>query len=217
MLIYFSQNKAENLLKETEIKASVFESIFRLGLDRFQIGGTTGSISATMEFSNEKNRTTKEIKPILKSLKSKGKLVELSPNTPIRQFAYISSSGTLEYIKFENGFTASRLSKDDLDRVRRDGEFFDDDILYFQIRICHEQYDKITVKCTAANIGVFGGANLSFYYPDLFKDNLTWMRHPHSGDPGILHRKIEVEFIVWILDTNQNERNIIGSPIVIYC
>ena len=110
------------------------------------------------------------------------------------------------------------MTQDDLERVRWDEEsFFDDDILFFDIKIGHNIYDKIIIKCTASNIKVFGGKNLSCYYKDLFKDSSIWLRYPVSMDPGILYRKISVEFVIWILDTNPNNRSIIGSPVIIYC
>lgn len=215
MLIYFSQNKVESLLKELEVTATFFESICRFGLDQMEIGGTNGIISGKLKLSNRKREATYDIKSILRSLKAKGKLIELSPNAPIRRLTYISSKGTMEYLKYENGFTASRLSEDDLNRVRKHGGFFEDDFLYFRLNIGHQQYDKIIVKCTANNIEVFGCENLQFIYPDLFKSQVLMM-HRNSADPGILFQKIDVEFIVSIHDTNQNDKSIIGSPIVIY-
>ncbi len=116
-----------------------------------------------------------------------------------------------------NGYTALKLRKEDLEYVRGYKDFFDDDILYFKIKVSNGIYDEIIIKCTVANIQVFGGKNLKYYFNEIFKDDLIWLRRPHSGDPGILYRKIPVEFVVWVLDTSSNSRSIDGSPVIIYC
>ena len=151
------------------------------------------------------------------SEKGEGKLKELSINMQITPLSYISSKGTLEYMKFENGYTASKLRKDDLEYVRGYKDFFDNDLLYFKIKVSHEIYDEIIIKCTVANIQVFGGKSLKYYFTEIFKDDSIWLRSLHSGDPGILYRKISVEFVVWVLDTNSNRRSIDGSLVIIYC
>lgn len=218
MLIYVSPNKISNLLTETEVKANFVDYIHSFGGSHLKISGSKNGISTSAEIiPYERDKRSKDIVCVLKSLKRKGKLNELSINMQITPLSYISTKGTLEYMKFENGYTASKLSEEDLEYVRGYGHFFDDDILYFKIKVSHEMYDEIIIKCTVANIQVFGGKNLKYYYNDIFKDDSIWLRYPHSGDPGILYRKIPVEFVVWILDTNPNDRSIIGSPVIIYC
>lgn len=135
----------------------------------------------------------------------------------ITPLSYIISRGTLEYVKFENGYTAHGLTPSEISEIRWDKDsFFDDDILQFDIKIGHNSYDKIITKWTVSNIKVFGGTNLSCSREDLFK-NETWLKFPASLDPGILHRKISVEFVIWVLDTNPNGRSIVGSPLIVYC
>ena len=218
MLIYVSPNKISNLLTETEVKANFVDYIRSFGGSHLKITGSKNGISTSAEIiPYERDKRSKNIVCVLKSLKRKGKLNELSINMLITPLSYISTKGTLEYMKFENGYTASKLSEEDLKYVRDDGYFFDDDILYFKIKVNHEMYDEIIIKCTVANIQVFGGKNLKYFYNEIFKDDSIWLRYPHSGDPGILYRKIPVEFVVWILDTNPNDRSIIGSPVIVYC
>lgn len=215
MIIYYSESRIQNLLKEIEIKPNAFCSIFNFRLKGFHFGNESSHLSTDLSY--EKSQREREYSKVLNTLKLNGKLKKLSPNTPIKQLSYIHSSGIMEYVKFENGITASTLSKNDLDRVRSDDQFFDDDMLYFKIKISHEQYDSITIKCTVANIEVFGGQNLSFRYSDLFKKDSTWIKYPASGDPGILYRRVPVDFFVWILDTDPNDRSIEGSPLIVCC
>lgn len=215
MIIYCSENKIQNLLKEIQIKPNVFRSFFNFRFNGFHIGNESSLLST--DFSYEESQRTREFRAILTSLKLNGKLKELSSNTPIKQLSYIHSNGTLEYVKLKNGSTASRLSQDNLDEIRGLNEFFDDDELYFKIKICHERYDSIKFKCKAKTIEVFAGHKLHEVYKNLVQDDSIRMRHVSSVDPGIIYRKIPVEFIVWILDTDPNDRSIQGSPLIICC
>ena len=218
MLIYVSPNKINNLLTETEVKANFVDYIHSFGGSHLIISGSKNGITTSAEIiPYERDKRSKDIICVLKSLKRKGKLKELSINMQITPLFYISSRGILEYMKYENGYTASKLSEEDLENVRGYEEFFDDDILYFKIKVSHEMYDEIIIKCTVANIQVFGGYNLKYFYNEIFKDDSILLRSPHSGDPGILYGKIPVEFVVWVLDTNPNSRSIVGSPVIIYC
>ncbi len=214
MIIYYSQRKIDNLLEETGMNSGFFYSAFNFRCNHIKIGSESGPISA--ELSKEKKQKAEEIKKVLKSLKSKGKLIDLSPDTTIKQLSFIRSSGTLKYVGFKNGFTASTLNKCDLNRVRSDKQFFDDDMLYFKINISHNKYDSIITACTVKSIQVFGSVNLRCRFEDIFKTD-TFINHPNSADPGILYSEIPVEFIVWIIDTNPNDRSIKGSPVIIYC
>lgn len=213
MLLYLSKNKMENLILEAEIRMNFFDFIRSFQFSSIDLN--TGKIKFSSV--NEISKTPRDISYVLKTLKSKGKLKDLSHDMIISPLSYITSSGTIEYIKFENGYIASTLNNDVLDTVRkRNINFLEDDILFFNIYINHDNYDKIVTKCTAKNIKVFGNTNLSAYYEEWFKD-IVLLMHPHSGDPGILYKKIPVEFIILIMDTNPNDRSIIGSPIIIYC
>lgn len=220
MLLYLSENKMHNLLLETEINMNFTDLVRTFSLNNININAEKDSLSADIKISpfRKVNKESKDMSYVLKTLKRKGKLQDLSPDLTIVPLSYIISRGTLEYVRFEDGHTACSLTQDDLEKVRWDEDsFFDDDKLIFEIKIGHNNYDRITIKCTASNIKVFGGKNLSCHYEDLFKDSSIWLRYPHSGDPGILYRKISVEFIIWILDTDSNNRNITGSPVIIYC
>lgn len=218
MLIYVSPNKISNLLTELEVKANFIDYIRSFGGNCLTIQGNRNGISINTTISYEREKKSQNIAYVLKTLRRKGKLKDLSINMQIMPLTYISSEGMLEYIGFENGYTASTLNENDLEKVRcRCGCFFDDDVLHFKIKINHELYDEIKIKCTAANIQVFGGKNLNFYYSELFKDDAIWLRSPHSGDPGILGRNLPIEFVVWVLKTDINNRTIEGSPIVLYC
>lgn len=213
MLLYLSKNKMENLILEAEIRMNFFDFIRTFQFGNIELNTDKVKLSPF----NEINKVSRDISFVLKTLKSKGKLKDLSPDMIISPLSYITSKGTIEYIKFEDGYTASTMNHDVLETVReRNRDFFEDDILFFNIYINHENYDKIVTKCTAENIQVFGNTNLKAYYEDWFKD-VVLLLHPHSGDPGILYKKISVEFIILVIDTNPNDRSIIGSPIIIYC
>lgn len=215
MILYVSPNKLNNLLMEMEITESFVEYFKTLKGEYFRISGSKSGIEAS--FTHEKGKNSSDIRYVLDLLKSRGKLKELSHNMKINNLSYISTYGTLEYIKCENGYTASMLSLDVLNRVRPGISFFDDDLLCFRISINHEQYDEVKIKCTAGNIQVFGESDIGWLFPDLFNNNSFWLKLRHSGDPGILIRKISVECVFWVLDTNPNDRSIIGSPLIISC
>ncbi len=215
MIIYCSENKIQNLLKETEIKPNVFRSIFNFKFNGFHFGNDSTLLSTDLSY--EESTRTRELRATLTSLKLNGKLKNLSYNTPIKQLSYIHSNGILEYVKLKNGLTASKLSQDQLDNIRGFDEFFDDDELCFKIKICHERYDSIKFKCKAKTIEVFAGHKLYEAYNNIVQNDSIWMRHVSSVDPGIIYRKIPVEFIVWILDTDPNDRSIEGSPVIIRC
>ncbi len=220
MLFYFSENKMQNLLLETEINMNFIDFVRTFSLNNIGIKAEKDSLSADIKISpfRKINKKSKDMSYVLKTLKRKSKLKDLSANLKIIPLSYIISSGTLEFIKFEDGRTARSLTQDDLEKIRWDNQsFFDDDILFFEIKISHNSYDKIIIKCSAANIKIFGEEDLSRYNEDLFKDSSIKLRYLHSGDPGTLYRKIPVKFVIWILDTNPNNRSIIGSPVIIYC
>lgn len=200
---------------ETGIRPNVFRLIFNLRLNSFHIGNESSRFH--LELSNGESQRTRDIRTILNSLRLNGKLKNLSSNTQIKQFSYIHSSGMLEYVKLKNGLTASKLSQDQLDDIRGFDEFFDDDELCFKIKIDHEHYDSIEFECKAKTIEVFAGHKLHEVYKNLVQDDSIRMRHVTSVDPGITHRRIKVEFIVWILDTDPNNRSIKGSPVIIRC
>lgn len=220
MLLYLSESKMKNLLLEAEINMNFTDFVRTFSFNNIGFKTQKDAISADINISpfRKASKESKDISFVLKTLSHKGKLQDLSPDSPVIPLSYITSRGTLEYIKFEDGHTAHSLTQDDLERIRwNEDSFFDDDILFFDIKISHNIYDRITIKCTASNIKVFGGKNLSYNYEELFKDSSIWLRYPVSMDPGVLVRKIPVEYVIWILDTNPNNRSIIGSPVIIYC
>lgn len=218
MIIYASPNKINNLLTEMEINARLVDNIRMYGCKCVEIGGSLKAITANVKVKplHKKEKKATDITYVLKSLKRKGKLKNLALDSQIANLSYFSVTGLLEYMNFENGYTASKLIESGKD-VRDRDEFYDDDILNFKIKISHEKFEQITIKCTAGNIQVFGGRNLSYFQPDLCKDNPIWLRYPNSGDPGILYRRITIECVIWVLDTNPNDRSIIGSPIIMFC
>lgn len=220
MLLYLSENKMKNLILEAEINMNFTDFVRTFSFDNIGIKAEKDAITADINISpfRKVSKESKNVSYVLKTLKHKGKLQELSPDLPIVPLSYIISRGTLEYVGFEDGHIAHKLAQDNLEKLGgMRNVFYDDDILLFDIKIGHNNYDRISVKCTASNIKVFAGKRLSFFYENLFNDSSILLRYPHSGDPGILYRKIPVEFVVWILDTDPNRRDIVGSPVIIYC
>ena len=204
--IYISSDKVENLTKEAGIKSNRLP----LSLQNIKISGSIKNMSVDVEAKKSENS---EITKILSSLKRKGKLVDLKYDSEIRQFSYITSKGVLKYTHSEDGQIAFGLNEREL-KLRGDINFFDDDKLFFEIKINHNSYDKILIKCMPKNIQVFGTTNWNAYKE---LEHSVYTRQPNSSDPGILGKSIPIEFVVWVTGLDLKSKSIEGSPINISC
>ena len=206
MLIYTSSDKIENMIKESEINTNRFS----LGLNTLKIGSNVKGISMEAEIEPTSEG---DFAKVIKSLHKKHKLKKMRQSTKINELSYIKANGLIKYTHFVDGKIASTLNKKEL-KLRSDNNFLADDILFFNIIIDHDVYDKIIIKCTAKNIQTFGWINWNGYKE---LEHSVVIYHPNSADPGILEKEIPVEFIVWVLETDEQNKSIIGSPILVYC
>ena len=219
MLIYISDSKINNLMSEKKIRTKYYDIISKLGINRVSISTThkNTELSTALETNLHNSQDNKEsdVSSVLRYLEKKGSLKTITPDSTINRNQYIHAFGTLKYIKAENGQTASNLKKEDLDSIRGEDQFFDDDILFFDIKIPHNVYQCISIKMTAKNIQVFGGMNLRIRYQELFSED-TMLRHSNSADPGIIYGDVYVESIILVTNIDYNNNRIIGSPVIIY-
>ena len=219
MLIYISDSKINNLMSEKKIRNKYYDIICKLGINKVSISKThkNTELSASLETnsSNSQNNKESDVSSVLRYLEKKGSLLTLKPDSIINKNQYIHSFGTLKYIKAVDGRTASNLKKEDLNSIRGEYQFFDDDILHFEINISHNVYQCISIKMTAKNVEVFGGMNLRIRHQELFKEDIM-LRHPNSADPGIIYGDVYVEFIILVTDIDYNNNRIVGSPVIIY-
>lgn len=206
MLIYLSSDKIENMIKESQVNTNKFS----LGLKNLKIGGNLKGISMAAEIESTREG---KIAQVLKSLTKKNKMKNLKHSTEINTLSYIMADGLIKYTHLKNGKIATTLNEVELE-LSSENNFLEDDILFFTIRINHDIYDKIIIKCTAKNMQIFGKTNWN-KYKEL--EHPVVMYHPNSADPGILEKEIHVGFIVWVLETDEQNRSIIGSPILVYC
>lgn len=219
MLIYISKSKFDNLLKEKRIKNHLLNLVSGFGINKITMGRGSNindtSISIEAGFNNNSPYTENDISSVLRYLEKSGSIETVTPNSAIRIGKYIHSFGTLKYIKFENGTIASCLNQENLESIQGDMEFFEDDKLFFDIKISHNLYNCVCIKMTAKNIEVFGGTNLRVRYKELFSEDMM-LRYSSSADPGILYGNVDVEFIVLVTNIDYNNNCIIGSPVIIY-
>lgn len=214
MLLYLSRHKIENLYSEFRIDRSFLERIMP-GITKAKGGFRWGGAEGSLEVQHAP-QDTDHTAQVLKKLRGKNALFEvISGAMYIRPLNYYICDGTLSYQARIDGPTAGLLPKEIVERYR-DIQFFEDDTLKFKLSISHDTYRCVNLTCTAGSIQVFGGMNLSAYHPELFKNEL-WVRHPSSGDPGILERNLPVRVIFWCLETNEATGEITGSPLVITC
>lgn len=206
MLIYTSSDKIKNMIKEAEINTNRFS----LGLNTLKIDINIKRVSVGVDIEST---TEGNLKKVLNSLYKKHKLKQLEQGAKINTPSYIKARGLIKYTHFVDGEKASALNEEEL-KLRTGNNFLPDDILFFDIVIDHDVYDKIIIKCTAKNIQTFGKTNWNAYKE---LEHPVVMHHPNSADPGILEKEILVEVIVWAFETNEQNKSIIGSPILVYC
>lgn len=232
MLLYYSKSKIDNLSQEAQMRESKVKTFLRLGLQSLSIKGTKGTkgtLSVEAKLERNYDPAVNEFKNVLKTLKNKKKVKDLEVNIPIHRGLYIVSTGNMKFLRVENGYTASSLKPDTLNAFRcSHTQFFEDDMVYFEISISHNQFDRIIVACTAKNIVAFERYQVdplhferlgpNFYY--LRKDNIqTTVMACRETSVSVYkdYWDMDVDFIVCVDKVSYADRTVYGSPLVLYC
>ena len=105
MLLYLSENKMKNLLLEAEINMNFTDFVRTFSFNNIGIKAQKDTISADIKISpfRKASKESKDISYVLKTLKHKGKLQDLSPDSPIIPLSYITSRGHLSILNLKMG------------------------------------------------------------------------------------------------------------------
>lgn len=196
-MLYVSRSKTENIINF--YKKGILES---LNIKNFNISAEVDKpIKAGVNgmFSFEYKET---IETAIKILKKNGNYLK-KLDTPINLGVYYDVEGNLVYKRYINGRTRDMTEKKFIKRLK-DSEFFDNDMLEFQVEINDFPY-LIIMDCKAENFECFSQED--------FQGHILFS--PNTSDPGILYRKIPVKALIRVDCVDDEHKIIMGNPLCI--
>lgn len=197
-MIYISKSKTENIIKFH--KKSILE---RLHTKAFNLSAEVdkpfkAGVSGTFFFKRKE-----PIQIAIKILKKDRKYYERI-SIPIKLGAYYNIEGELAYKERRNGRARNMAKKKFINKLN-EKEFFNDDVLIFQIVMDHLSDQTIIINCKAENIKCFSEEH--------FQNHTIFS--PNTADPGILDREIPIKAVIRIDSTDYEKKILIGSPLCI--